>query len=45
MDGPSDCHSVKSDKEEERAYAIPYMWDLKRDDTNGLNYKTHRLRE
>ena len=45
MDRRRDCHSVKTGKEGEIAYAIPYMWNLKRNDTNELNYKTHRLRE
>ena len=29
-----------SDREAEISYDIPYMWNLKRNDTNELNYKT-----
>ena len=39
---------VKSDREGEISYDIPYMWNLKRNDTNELTYKTeetHKLRE
>ena len=32
----------KSDKEGEISYDIPYMWNLKRNDTNELNYKTEK---
>ena len=50
MDGPRDCHTEwnKSDREREMSYDIPYMWNLKRNDTKKLTYKTketHRLRE
>ena len=31
---------VKSDREGEISYDIPYMWNLKRNDTNELTYKT-----
>ena len=31
---------VKSDREGEILYDIPYMWNLKRNDTNELTYKT-----
>ena len=44
---PRDHHTKwKSDREAEISYDIPYMWNLKRNDTNELNYKTetHRLR-
>ena len=42
MDGPRDGHAEwdKSDREGEIAYDILYMWDLKRNDTNELIYKT-----
>ena len=46
---PRYCHieSSKSDREGEISYNIPYMWNLKRHDTNELVYKTEidRLRE
>ena len=32
--------SKMSDREEEVSYNIPYIWNLKRNDTNELNYKT-----
>ena len=32
-----------SDREAEISYDIPYMWNLKRNDTNELIYKTERL--
>ena len=38
----------KSDREGEKSYDIPYMWNLKRNYTNGHIYKTEqtsRLRE
>ena len=40
MDGSRYCHTEwsKSDKGE-IAYDIPYMWNLKRNDTNELIYK------
>ena len=34
---------VKSDREGEILYDIPYMWNLKRNDTNELTYKTNRF--
>ena len=42
MHGPSECHteSSKSNREGEIPYDIPYMWTLKRNDTNELTYKT-----
>ena len=42
MDGPRDCHTKwsKSDREGDISYGIPYMWHLKRYDTNELAYKT-----
>ena len=38
------CHTEwsKSDREEEISYDIPYMWNLKRNETNELSYKTER---
>ena len=37
----------KSDREGKIAYDIPYMWNLKRNDTNELTKQkeTHRLRK
>ena len=32
----------KSDREGEILYDIPYMWNLKRNDTNEFTYKTER---
>ena len=42
MNGPRDCHTErnKSDREGELSDDIPYMWNLKRNDTNELIYKT-----
>ena len=49
MDGPRECHTErsKSDREGETSYDIPYMWNLKRNDTNEFTYKreTQRLRK
>ena len=49
MDGCRDCQteSSKSDKEGEISYGIPYMWNLKRNDTNELTKQkeTHKLRK
>ena len=44
MDGPRDCPTErsKSDREREISYEILYMWNLKRNDTNELTYKTER---
>ena len=41
MNGPRDCYTEwsMSDREREILYDIPYMWNLKRNDTNGLIYK------
>ena len=33
---------VKSDREGEISYDIPYMWNLKRNDTNELTYQTEK---
>ena len=45
MDGHRDCHSdwSKSDREGEILYDISYMWNLKRNNTNELIYKTKRV--
>ena len=42
MVGSRDCHAEwsKSDGKGEISYDIPYMWNLKRNDTNELIYKT-----
>ena len=42
MEGPRDCHPErnKSYREEEMSYGIPFMQNLKRNDTNELIYKT-----
>ena len=49
VDGLWECHTEwsKSDREGETSYAIPYMWNLKRNDTNVLTKQkeTHRLRK
>ena len=48
MDESRECHTEwnKSDREREISYDIPYMWNLKRNDTNELQLKkqkqTHR---
>ena len=44
MDGPREDHTGwrKSDRKGEILYDIPYMWNLKRNDTNELTYKTER---
>ena len=38
MDGPRECHTEwsKSDRDGEISYDIPYMWNLKRNNTNEL---------
>ena len=49
MDGPRHCHSKrsKSDREGEILYDIPYMQNLKRNDTSEFieQKQTHKLRE
>ena len=49
MEGPRVCQlsEVKFDREGEILYDIPYMWNLKINDTNELTYKTetHRLKK
>ena len=49
MDGPSECHTErsKSAREGEISYDTPYMWNLKRNDTNEhtKQKEIHRLRK
>ena len=42
MDEPRDDHTKwsKSDKERQVSYDITYLWNLKKNDTNELIYKT-----
>ena len=42
MDGTRECHTKwsKSDGEGKISYDIPYVWNLKRNDTNELTYET-----
>ena len=42
MYGPRECHTErsKSDREGEILHDTPYMWNLKRNDTNEHIYKT-----
>ena len=44
MDGPKECYieRTKSDREGETSYDTPYMWNLKRNDTNEFTYKIER---
>ena len=44
MDGPKECYieRTKSDREGETSYGTPYMWNLKRNDTNEFTYKIER---
>ena len=44
MNGPRKCHTEwsKSDREGKISYGIPYMWNLKQNDTNELAFKTER---
>ena len=44
MNGTRECHTEwsKSDREGKISYVIPYMWNIKRNDTNELTYKTER---
>ena len=39
MDLDSHAEYIKSDREGEISYNIPYRWYLKRNDTNELTYK------
>ena len=43
MDGPRDCHT-ESHREGEISHDIPHMWNLKRNDTNELTFKTETPR-
>ena len=40
MDEPRDCHTESSQTEKQKHHELPYMQNLKRLDTNKLNYKT-----
>ena len=40
MDGLRDYHTKWSKTQGEIVYDIPHMWNLKRNDTNELTYKT-----
>ena len=40
MDGPRDCHIQWSKTEKEKYHDVPYMWNLKGNDTNEVIYKT-----
>ena len=44
MGGSRECHTErkKSYREAEMSYDVPYIWNLKRNDTNELTYKTER---
>ena len=42
MGEPRDCHTEVSQPEKEKYHDTPYMWNLKRKDTNELTYKTAR---
>ena len=44
MNGPQDCHTEwsKSEKAGDILYDIPYMWNLKRNDTSDLIYNRER---
>ena len=46
LDGSRECHTEwsKSDRDGELSCDVPYMWSLKRNDTNEYIYKTHILR-
>ena len=47
MDGPREHHMEwnKSDREGEISYDIPYIWNLKINDTNELTKQRHRFRK
>ena len=42
--GPRDCRTEwsQSDRERKISYDIPYIWNLKRNDTNELTYRTEK---
>ena len=44
MKGPRECHAEwsKSDREGEISYGIPYLQNVKRNDTSELTYKIKR---
>ena len=43
MNGPREYHTEQNKSERgELSYGIPYMWNLKRNNTNELTYKTER---
>ena len=44
MNGPRECHTErnKAHREGEISDNIPYKWNLKRNDTDELTYKTER---
>ena len=43
MDGSRECHTEKNKSDrEETPYDVPSMWNLKRNDTNELTYKTNK---
>ena len=43
MNGDRECHTEQSKSDRgEIAYDTTYMWNLKRNDTNELTYKTER---
>ena len=44
MNGTRECHTEwsKSNREGEISYDMPCVWNLKRNDTNQLIYKTER---
>ena len=39
---PGDSHTEWSKSEKEKYLDIPYIWNLKRNDTNELTYKTEK---
>ena len=45
MDGPRDDHTKwsKSERERQISYDVAYMWNLKKNDTNELIYKTEEI--
>ena len=45
MGGLRDYHATwsKSDREKQISYDVAYMWNLKKNDTNELIYKTEEI--